>query len=175
MRKAALKIFSIAITVVIILSVLPANTFQNTVLAYPKYKTEYNTCLCTSGIASPKKGNGGWSYLLLGKDKENSDGYFTPMRFRVLAPRTTEYGSRTMLLESSNTLSYSDYLIGPNSKPTDVTNVWGESSIRYSLNNNFLSDFEPRERTAIAQSIIKGGEKYPSGSIRISFRENCRY
>ncbi len=105
-------------------------------------KTQDNTCLGTSKIASPippaAKKTWTGSYVYFGKISG------TPIKFRVLAPKTTSYGGSTLFLESDELLV--DMVFD------DKTNVWANSAVKKYLNGDFLKNFTPSEQAAIAKS-----------------------
>ncbi|MBO4637853.1 MAG: DUF4214 domain-containing protein [Clostridiales bacterium] len=113
--------------------------------------------------ADPTGGNTPWSgsYVYFGK----YDG--EPIRFRVLAPTTTEFGGTTMFLDSDLILYEANWsMINTGGQ----TNDWNSDNcdIRNNLNfTQFLlaSDgFTSYERISIAQSTRAGGVDYPEGS-----------
>ncbi len=107
------------------------------------------------GIGGPIPGEGGWSYVYYGTYNEDA------MKYRVLDPAATEYGSDTMLLDCDNTIVKMPF--------DDDSNVWADSDIKAWLNGDeFLGDaadpagaFTLRERNAIASSTKKAGIKEP--------------
>ncbi len=125
-------------------------------------KNSENTLLGTFGMASPVRPedrNAGWagSYVYFG----NEEGY--PVRFRVLDPDTTDYGSRTMLLDCDECLFKMPFDSGK-------SNVWENSSLSYYLNNAFVDEaFSYYESRAIAFSVKDGGKAYPEDSFEAFF------
>lgn len=125
-------------------------------------KDKENTLLGTYGMASPvrpENRNDAWagSYVYFGND----EGY--PIRFRVLDPDTTDYGSRTMLLDCDECLFKMPF-------DSDRSNVWENSSLSYYLNNAYVDeDFTYYESRAIAYSVKAGGEAYPEDSFAAFF------
>lgn len=115
--------------------------------------------LCTDGIGTPtvptyESDTWRGSYVWFGKyDK-------SPIRFRVLAPRTTAYGGTTMLLDCDNILYKAPFDADGESNAVGVTgaNVWAYSDLKEGLNGNkFLTaqnGFTAKERAAIAESRI---------------------
>ena len=66
-------------------------------------KTKDNTCMRTSGIAKPVQpdsADDAWegSYVYYGKRCDN------PLKYRVLTPKTTEYGGTSMFLDCDVTV-----------------------------------------------------------------------
>lgn len=123
------------------------------------FKNQSNTCLGTSGIASPvtpSNEDAPWmgSYVYYGIYSG------APMKYRVLSPNTSVYGGTTMFLDSDKLLFMNTF---DESEP--LTNVWLESGIRDYLNGLFLNgSFDSREISAIYTSSGNGGCTYPSGS-----------
>ena len=115
--------------------------------------------------ATPASLDSPWtgSYVWYGKFKGE------PVRYRVLAPKTTIYGGTTMLLESDNVLYFSDDEIygavlfdedGEPNKGAQYANEWAYSDVRKNLNGSeFLTranGFTGIERSAVAESTIAG-------------------
>ena len=131
----------------------------NDVVSAAVTKTNTNTCLGTSGIASPKapkyqKTPWSGSYVIFGKNYSNQQ----PIRFRVLAPSTSEYGGTTMFLDSEETLFRSRF--------DSKSRAWTNSEMRKELNSTFYEEsFSDIEKSAIAKSYSEGGKLYPSGSF----------
>ncbi|MBO4461201.1 MAG: S-layer homology domain-containing protein [Clostridiales bacterium] len=119
-------------------------------------KSQDNTGLGTAHIAAPDKPsdkNSKWSGSYVYYGKYNSDS----VKFRVLSPDTTDYGARTMLLDSDALLSErifnSDY------------STWEKSALHTYLNGDFYNEtFLAAEQDAIATSTIKGGKRYEFNS-----------
>ena len=113
--------------------------------------------------ADPTGGSSPWSgsYVYFGK----YDG--EPIRFRVLAPTTTEFGGTTMFLDSDLILYEAIWSM---TNTGGQTNDWNSDNcdIRNNLNFTqflFASDgFTSYERISIAQSTRAGGVDYPEGS-----------
>lgn len=122
-------------------------------------KSATNTTLGTSGIdapTAPANKDAVWtgSYVWFGqydKDYLGNAHAKEPIKYRVLAPYTEDYGGKTMLLDCDWVLwkdKFDDHV--------PLTNVWKDSSIKAKLNSAaFLLDdsyFSPAERNAIAKS-----------------------
>ena len=138
-RGLLLKKFTAAVLMAsIVTAVIPEIAGDESVNA-DAIKNQSNTCLGTSGIASPvppSDEDDPWSgsYVYFG----NYDG--NPIRFRVLAPQTSVYGGSTMFLDSDEILFESTYY-----------------SAEDALNGSFLTDsFTLLENEAIATSIGTG-------------------
>ena len=111
-------------------------------------KNESNTCFGTSKITAPvapKNIASYWSgsYVYYG----NNGG--TPIKFRVLAPNTTEFGVSSMFLDSDTILF---------SKTFGNNNRWSTSELKQYLNGTFLTggSFTSQEQGAIAKSYKNG-------------------
>ena len=126
------------------MAVIPNISGNDTVLA-DTVKSQSNTCLGTSKIhapVEPENSFSAWSgsYVYFGSYDEK------PIKFRVLAPSTTDYGSSTIFLDSDAVLfkklfdeNYSD---------------WAGSYLNAYLNGEFLKSgtFTTQEQDAIAES-----------------------
>ncbi len=121
-----------------------------------------NTLLGTSGMADPvipENRNDDWegSYVYFG----NEEGY--PIKFRVLDTDTTDYGSRTMLLDCDECLFKMNF-------DSYGSNVWDTSDLKIYLNNAFrYDDFTYNERQALAFSKKNGGTSYEKDSFEAFF------
>ena len=156
--KSLCKFASVVLTAAFCFSLAPAMIGRESVSAAGE-KNKGNTCLGTSGIASPLAPaslDSEWSgsYVYFG----NYDG--TPVKFRVLAPETTVFGSSTIFLDSDAIL-YNDFFDSdrvPN-KPSFKASDWAYSDVIMGLNGDkFLYKygvFTPMERDAIAESKNK--------------------
>lgn len=108
----------------------------------------------TSVISNPvapvdKDSNWRGSYVYFGTYNGN------PMKYRVLANRTSDFGGTTMLLDCDHIL----YQVGFD-KYNGGTNVWNTCQLKSELNSTFLnSNFSEMEQSAIAES-----KKASSGS-----------
>ncbi len=126
-------------------------------------KTEENTTLGVSGISAPKRPeskDSPWtgSYVWYGHH------YDYPLLFRVLAPKTTNYGGETLFLDSDQTISMPDFAYD---KYKPYSNSWAQSDIRRILNVVFLGDefLTSLEASAISQSVLEGGAERPAGTF----------
>ena len=100
-----------------------------------------------SNPEAPKDMDSNWkgSYVYFGTYNGN------PMKYRVLANRTSNFGGTTMLLDCDNIL----YQVGFD-KYDGGTNVWDTCQLKSELNNTFLnSNFSEMEQSAIAESRKK--------------------
>ena len=116
-------------------------------------KNKDNTCLGTSGIAGPKDprtdedtagASSPWSgsYVYFGQNNGR------PIRFRVLAPKTTTYGGSTLFLDSDETLLRKRF--------NNRNNVWNGSEIQSWLNDDFITNaFTSLENSSIAVSKVE--------------------
>ena len=105
------------------------------------YKDQDTTRFGTTVIEAPNAPdvNKAWtgSYVYFGT--YNGE----PIKFRVLAPKTTAYGGTTMLLDSDATLFKNKFA---------YSNVWPNSEIKSYLNKEFLESFTSAEEAVIAKS-----------------------
>ena len=124
----------------------------------PEDKDQSNTCLCTSKIASPARpasADSEWqgSYVYFG----NYDG--NPVRYRVLAPETTDFRGSTLFLDSDEVL-YNDCFDEDNTPNTGATNSneWAYSDVKNGLNGDKFLDkggvFTATEKGAIAEGKV---------------------
>ena len=114
--------------------------------------------LGTSAIKAPKTPENYsdfWtgSYVWFGKYNG------TPVKYRVLAPKTTIYGGTTMLLDCDSILYYAQFDGYGNDKPgTQNADEWAYSDVKAGLNGDaFLNKsnaFTTLEKDAIAESTI---------------------
>ncbi|MCR4703003.1 MAG: DUF6273 domain-containing protein [Saccharofermentans sp.] len=145
-KQIARKITAGILTAAMCVAFIP-KIIGNDVVSAAITKNQSNTCLGTSGLASPvvpKNKDAAWSgsFVYFGKYDSN------PIRFRVLAPVTTAFGGTTMFLDSDESLCYKRY--------DDDSNVWANSEIKSYLNGDFLKSFTSSEQAAIAKSTKKG-------------------
>ncbi|MBR2749888.1 MAG: hypothetical protein IKD90_02000 [Clostridiales bacterium] len=121
-------------------------------------KVRENTSLGTHKIASPVVNtdpNEDWkgSYVWYGRLNDEQ------ILFRVLDPETTDYGGKTMFLDSDRIL-YHDYFV--NSAPIKA---WSDSDLRADLNDGFLTTaFTEQEQAAIFESKRTVAPSYSSGT-----------
>ena len=110
-------------------------------------KTAENTTLGTTGIEAPKSGskNADWTgnYVYYG----NYNG--APVKYRVLAPSTTDFGGTTMLLDCDAVLIKMHF--------HSSSNAWSSSDVKAWLNGDAFykntSVFTSPEKGAITQSL----------------------
>ncbi|MBO4927853.1 MAG: hypothetical protein J5379_06360 [Clostridiales bacterium] len=127
-----------------------------------------NTRLGTTGIAKPAppvSKDDPWqgSFVWFGA----YDG--EPIRYRVLDPNTTRFGSETMFLDCDTVLYYdlfdADYRANTGAS---AVNQWEFSDVKNGLNGekflNRENGFSEPEKKAIASSYLEGGKAYPAGS-----------
>ena len=136
-------------------SMIPAITGNSVVLA-DSSKNQDNTRLGTAQIADPDvpaDANAAWagSYVYYGNYGDDA------IKFRVLDTSTTKYGYSTMFLDCDRVLF--------NRRFDDASNKWADSELKGYLNDDFLKTyFSKAEQSAIAKSMIAGGQSYESGS-----------
>ncbi len=150
------KLLTLVLAAAVVLAIIPNTSGNGTVIA-AESKNANNTCLGTSGIASPAKpdADSPWSgsYVYFGQYNDK------PIKFRVLAPITTEYGGTTMFLDSDTAFYESSYSFD--------SVAWSGSGIREDLNGDFYDNaFNSIEKNAIATSVLAGGKSYPAGSYQ---------
>lgn len=152
------KILSGLLAASMVVAIVPGIAGKDTVYATGG-KNKDNTCLGTSGISSPVIPGSRilpWagSYVYFGKYAGD------PIKFRVLAPKTSVYGGSTMFLDSDVILMREGF-----GNASSATNTWADSTIRTFLNGSFFTNsFTGIEKGAIATSVGNGGIKYKSGS-----------
>ena len=160
MKKCAVdRVISVFISVIMLVTMLPI--VGNGVSAEAAAAEKQVVCLSTTSIKAPVSGNteSAWtgSYVWFGKYDA------TPVRYRVLAPKTTAYGKATMLLDCDRVLYTEkfDRDMVANSGAA-APNEWKYSDIRSGLNgSSFLNKdygFTRAERSAIATSKIGSHE-----------------
>ena len=148
------KITATLLAAAIGIALVPKITDSNAVLA-AGVKNKDNTCLGTSGIASPvapETNATPWtgSYVYFGT--YNGE----PIKFRVLDPYSKRFGRATLFLDCDKILFDRRF--------DEDSNVWIDSELRACLNGEFLSgSFSLTEQTAIAPSYLASGT-YESGS-----------
>ncbi|MBO4476711.1 MAG: leucine-rich repeat domain-containing protein [Lachnospiraceae bacterium] len=155
------RILAILMVAVLITVLLPMAGAAKTVWAvtYNSEITQGKTIVCvgTDGIKAPsvpEHDNDRWtgSYVWFGK--YNGD----PVRYRVLAPKTTIYGSATMLLDCDTVLFPAPFdSDGVANLNANYPNEWMHSDLWDILNGMAFLDaggFNAREQEAIAKSYI---------------------
>ena len=100
--------------------------------------------VCTDVIAGPNLGAGGWSYVYFG------DYNGSPVKYRVLANKTSDFGGTTMLLDCDNLL-YTSQMYGANA-PVAWTNTIVYSSLNGDDFLNKAGVFTNLEKASIAES-----------------------
>ena len=138
------KVLASVLTAAITLGVVPT-LFGNSVVLADTTKNQDNTCLGTTHITAPVEPEGidsEWigSYVYYGSYEG------TPIKFRVLAPITSDYGGSTMFLDSDAVLL---------KKPFDSEyKPWASCDLRAYLNGEFLTGgtFTSQEQGSIAES-----------------------
>jgi len=153
------KVVSISIASVISLSVtLCYSPFVEKESNADFVKTKVNTTLTTSQIGSPSQPESyesAWSgsYVYYGK---------SGLKFRVLSPKTSDYGGTTMLLESDNVLFKRSF--------DDNSNVWDKSELKIYMNNNYIHQiFMKAEENAVFSSKLKSGKTYANDPTECDF------
>ena len=150
-RKMIRSIYSKIVAVVLIFSLViilvPSSISKVDVIA-DVTKNHNNTCLGTSGIASPvapADKDSAWqgSYVYFGNYNGN------PIKFRVLAPSTSVYGGTTMFLDS-------EYILFNVNSNHELKRFY--TQVMSFLNDDFLTEtFTIPENEAIAISAGDGG------------------
>ena len=138
------KVLASVLTAAITLGIVPT-LFGNSVVLADTTKNQDNTCLGTTHITAPVEPEGidsEWigSYVYYGSYEG------TPIKFRVLAPITSDYGGSTMFLDSDAVLL---------KKPFDSEyKPWASCDLRAYLNGEFLTGgtFTSQEQGSIAES-----------------------
>lgn len=122
-------------------------------------KNKDNTFFGTSRMAKPAKPaklDSEWSgsFVYYGV-------FYAPMRYRVLSPSSTAYGTKALFLDSEEALI--NCAFDPESP---ITNKWADSKIKRVLNGSFLhaDNFTEQERNAFATSVGTGGLSYADGT-----------
>ena len=131
-KKQVLRIASLALAIAVSIPMASFTGTKGTLRAADKVgKNTENTHLGTSGISSPKlpeSDTAPWKgdYLWYG-NYNNS-----PVKYRVLAPETSDFGGDTMLLDSD--------LVLFDMKFSEKYNAWSNSSLRTYLNGTFYQE-----------------------------------
>ncbi len=123
-------------------------------------KSRDNTWLGTAGLSDPDRPadkDSPWSgnYVYFG----TYDG--RPIRFRVLAKDSTAYTSGKALFLDSDVSIFDECF----DSEEPYSNSWFGSTLRKTLNSDFLEGFHACEREAIAASTGSGGITYEAGSM----------
>ena len=116
--------------------------------------------LGTTVIAAPEAPNAGdasWKGSYVWYGKYNS----TPVKYRVLTPKSYDYGSAGMLLECDDLAFHHSFDEDGNANTgASNANVWKYSDIKESLNGNWFLNregvFTEAEKNAINKSTISG-------------------
>ena len=154
MRVNGKKIISALLSTMLGLSIIPI-TFSSKVVYAAEEKTV--SYLGTNGMASPVVSTEAWvgSYVWYGK----YDG--TPVKYRVLAPKTTVYGGTTILLDCDNTLY--DTQFDSTGMGFAKSTAWEYCDLRVGLNgSDFLNKdgvFTSYEKSAIIGSYLGNGSE----------------
>ena len=144
-EKKTLILKSCIASVVVLMFVLNAGLSGKAYLNAGWEKTQDNTKLGTTQIAAPN------APFICDSEWEGSFVYFgeykgKPIRFRVLAPETVDYGKHTIFLDSESNLFQMRF--------DDDSNVWANSNLKQHLNGVFLLEsFTEAENIAIARSF----------------------
>lgn len=95
----------------------------------------------------------------------------SPVKYRVLARSTSDFGGRTMLLDCDRVLWKGTNGDGQSSRFDESSSDWAESEIRAYLNGKFLEkNYTAYERAAIASSSkAEKGSTDGSGSKDVSY------
>ncbi|MBR5938519.1 MAG: hypothetical protein IKZ90_09700 [Clostridiales bacterium] len=148
-KKQVLRIASLTLAIAVSIPMASFTGTKGTLRAADKEgKNTENTHLGTSGISSPKlpeSDTAPWKgdYLWYG-NYNNS-----PVKYRVLAPETSDFGGDTMLLDSD--------LVLFDMKFSEKYNAWSNSSLRTYLNGTFYQEsFSELEKGAIVKSSGSG-------------------
>ncbi len=147
-RSVVRRSVAILLAAVMVFSLLPAMKLFGTAGAAVAADKEISG-LGTAGIATPKSGesNSPWSgsYVWFGRYEGE------PVKYRVLAPKTTSYGGTTMLLDCDAVLFYE-----PFGSYGSASDAWLRSNLKSYLNGSgFLTKegvFSAQEINAIAKS-----------------------
>ena len=151
-KKIQKRIISLAVTFALVLGMLPI--VGRPLHVYAESSNKSIACLGTEALTHPlvpKDDTEHWagSFVYLGKYNDK------PVKYRVLDPDTTRFGSRTMFLDCHEVLyakQYDSTPFGP----------WTESNLYKELNTNsdsFLNtSFTSTERGAIAESTVGSHE-----------------
>ena len=153
-----MRIITAILIWVMILAFIPEVMGENA--AEAPEKSRDNTWLGTAGLSDPDRPadkDSPWSgnYVYFG----TYDG--RPIRFRVLAKDSTAYTSGKSLFLDSDVSLFDECF----DSDEPYSNSWFGSTLRKTLNSDFLDGFQAREREAIAASIGSGGITYEAGSM----------
>ncbi|MBO4579483.1 MAG: S-layer homology domain-containing protein [Clostridiales bacterium] len=170
-RNLLAKVGSVVLASALTVSLIPKIGAVNDLKADETWeKSKENTRCGTFWIASPvvpEDKNDYWSgsYVYFGEYEG------TPIKFRVLAKETKEYGGKTMFLDSAYNL-FNSRFNEPEEDPDNVKTSWLTSYIRRQLNGDLFLDkqgvFTDSEKAAIAASkiashdLIKGDPNNPA-------------
>ena len=155
-RNVVRRLLALMLSVVMVATLLPMMGAGGTAKAAALVKNVAG--LSTSVIKAPKapsSASDAWtgSYVWYGK----YDG--TPVKYRVLAPKTTIYGGSTMLLDCNSVLYSAPFdADGEANSGAQKLNEWKYSDVRTGLNGsaflNKADGFTTLEKNAIAKSTI---------------------
>ena len=162
------RLTAVLLAVVMVVSLLNSVGFigraQATLATWTKTVAGLGTSVIKAPSA-PTDASTPWtgSYVWYGKYEGD------PVKYRVLAPKTTTYGGTTMLLDCDNILydAYFDEDEEPN-EGAQNSNEWRYSDVKNGLNGSaFLTKangFTALEKTAIAASKVSG-HKLNTGNV----------
>ena len=149
-RKGLLKRnLAVLLTAVMTLGIVSLGPNDVTKVRAEETKSKSTIMLGTSGIGNPSSSGGGWSYVYFGTYNNS------PVKYRVLAKETTDFGKTTMLLDCDSILENAEYDGVKNALlVVDVSGADEKNSeIGTYLNDTFLSSsFSSIEQKAIAES-----------------------
>ena len=155
-RTKKAKIVSVILAAAMSIPLIPVVKNKTAVFADgATTKDQSNTKLCSSGISAPKapkSKDAAWTgnYVWFGTYGNN------PVKYRVLAPRTSDFGGSTMLLDSDQILF--------SMKFASHMEDWNSCYLKAYLNETFYdTSFTDQEKTVIKKSLVTDG-MYPSSS-----------
>ncbi len=145
------KAIAFVLCVCLLMGLVPGSRFTATARAAEPIVTVEKTIsgFGTSALSNPEQADGKhfWrgDYVYFGTSAGK------PIRFRVLATSTSDFGGTTMLLESEDVLAFGKPF---SSYGAASGNVWQNSDLRTYLNGTFLQEsFTSGEQGVIASSI----------------------
>ncbi|MCR4817858.1 MAG: hypothetical protein K5841_02740 [Fretibacterium sp.] len=156
---------SVKLRILAMIVVLPLVISSDQAVAWEKTQDGLGLGVNTIGSPSSVSSDEAWSgsYVYYGKYKE------IPMKYRVLAPSTTEFGDNTLFLDCDTILEKKI----PFHNVSDMEMMWGINSLRDWLNDeNFLKNqevFTVAEQAAVALSK----KTLPSNKHTSNFIHTC--
>ncbi len=156
-KKVVMRSAALILSAVVGIPMIPLMSGKKSLYAGGFVKSMSNTEYGVKGISAPVKpesANSAWkgSYVWFGTYSG------APIKFRVLSPKTTKYGGDTLFLDSEKALYYSKF--------SDSRDQWASSTLRNTLNGDFLNhSFSDPESNAIALSKYTGGTMYSTDSF----------